>query len=198
AKAVGERGRVIAIEPERENFSFLEKNIARNGFSNVKALKIAVGDKDGTTVLHINPLNRGGNSLIPFESYKSGAERHSKEAIEEKYGAKALHQEVPLRTIDTLCNEEKIGDLAIMKMDVEGFELPALQGATRIFSRGGILAVICEVNNKETRHEVIGFMERFGYRPFTLSLKGIPIALPTEGVGRIKGNLLFLKPGITS
>lgn len=45
ARQVGETGRVVAIEPTKGNFKYLQHNIAKNGYENVRAFNIAAWDK---------------------------------------------------------------------------------------------------------------------------------------------------------
>ena len=45
AKIIGDSGRVYAIEPVKESLSNLKRNIALNGFSNIKVYRFAIGDK---------------------------------------------------------------------------------------------------------------------------------------------------------
>ena len=52
AKLVGERGQVIAFEPERDAFKQLQKHVKLNGLSNVRTYQKALGQE-----------NAGGNCL---------------------------------------------------------------------------------------------------------------------------------------
>lgn len=60
--------RVYAIEPSRDNFAMLERNIVLNGLTNVTAMNRAVSDESGTVRLFLNPVETGNHSIIKQES----------------------------------------------------------------------------------------------------------------------------------
>lgn len=66
ARAVGPGGRVVAIEPNRDNLQRLYAGIARNGFANVRVLPFAASDRvaifslaGGTSNTHVTEAGRG-------------------------------------------------------------------------------------------------------------------------------------------
>ena len=71
---VGDKGKVIAYEPDPDNYSLLEENIKLNLRYNIKAFQAALSDTDGRGYLYLNPENRGDHQL-----YDAGEERHKVE-----------------------------------------------------------------------------------------------------------------------
>jgi FkbM family methyltransferase len=63
ARAVGPEGRVVALEPDPESFSYLLKTLACNGFRNVEAFQVAASSAAGSARLFRNPDNRGDSRL---------------------------------------------------------------------------------------------------------------------------------------
>lgn len=117
AQAVGDSGRVIAVEPERHTFDRLERNIAHNGFEQVTALKLAVGGAPGETMLYTfgNPLM---SSIVPDESDAPPPE-----------GA----QVVEVVTLNQLIEQQQVERCDLLKMDCEGAEydiIDSLDAAT--------------------------------------------------------------------
>ncbi len=113
-KIVGESGNVVSIEPHPETFQWLEKNIFLNNFSNIHTHNVAVGHKDQTvsfTNFKIKDINK----------------------ISESEGTLNL----PMKTLDALCAHVAHCDL--LKIDVEGFELPALFGAEELLKRTDVV-----------------------------------------------------------
>lgn len=90
-----------------------------NHYGNVTALRTALGAENGEIALNINPLNRGGNSVLPATEYHSEDHYYTKEDIERKFGS-ALRQQVPLRTLDGLVQEMKLPRIRIIKIRVIG------------------------------------------------------------------------------
>ena len=102
-------GSVFAFEPVPRNLSYLRKHIAINRTSNVEVLDVAVSDANGTA---------------SFEVENTGYMGH----LTARGGI-----EVATVTLDSLVAQGKILPPNFIKMDIEGAELAALQGASNIF-----------------------------------------------------------------
>ena len=63
ARAVGAAGAVYAFEPEHRNFELLKRNVAENGFTNVRLFNVAVSSRPGFARLHLDDANFGAHSL---------------------------------------------------------------------------------------------------------------------------------------
>jgi FkbM family methyltransferase len=59
---------IISVEPERENFGILKKNILESKATNVVLVNKAIAGKAGTAVLHISGNNKGAHSLFNSQS----------------------------------------------------------------------------------------------------------------------------------
>jgi FkbM family methyltransferase len=189
--AVGKTGTVLALEPEKKNFQVLQEAAAQNHLSQIRPIQAAAAEKDGGIMtLHVNPLNRGGNSMLPFSAYASGAHTESKESIREKFTGDDLSQEVPVRTLDSLCAEYGLERIALMKIDVEGFEWSVLQGSRGIFEKRIPENVVCEVNNQDTKNQVLEFFSSYGYVPFLIGFNGSLSRFPENQP--VHGNILFV------
>lgn len=65
AHLVGPQGRVVAFEPEPDNFALLQANIELNGLGQATAVAAALADTPGFAHLHLNLENRGDHQLYP-------------------------------------------------------------------------------------------------------------------------------------
>jgi FkbM family methyltransferase len=112
----GANGTVIAIEPHAESRRFLELTIKANATTKtqVHILDCAVADREGTVQLFVNPDNKADNRL-----YRSEATPYAQSAS------------VRLRTIDAMLDELDLHAIDILKIDVQGGELPAIMGAAK-------------------------------------------------------------------
>ncbi|HEY98606.1 MAG TPA: FkbM family methyltransferase [Dehalococcoidia bacterium] len=120
AKAVGDKGRVIAIEPSENNLEFLSRNIEANGLQNVTIVPKGVWGTKGTLKLSISCRRTTGHSFYTSEQFGT-------EDTEE-------YQEVEVDTIDNIVRQSGVGPVNFLKMDIEGAEVEAIKGMDETMS----------------------------------------------------------------
>lgn len=64
ARAAGDTGRILAIEPDSENFPILRANVERNRLANVELLPVAASDGPGLVVISHDPRNQGASTGV--------------------------------------------------------------------------------------------------------------------------------------
>lgn len=150
SERVGREGEVVAIEPDPDNVSFLRRNLAENGCSNVRVMSVAMSDHIGTVRLYQNERSRGELSLA--DQTGSG----------DWIGVSSLTLD---KTLD--------GKIAnVLKIDVEGAEPLVLAGATATLEQYPVVFV--EINAPMLRKfgfnpkDVISFFDEDSYRFFFL------------------------------
>ena len=111
AHLVGRRGRVIALEPHPALSSTLAANVARNTLSQVEPLALAAGARTGTRGF-VGFAHDGGNSGV--SRAVSSAERAD---FESRTAA-----------LDDLFGERGLSTIDLVKMDIEGGEVDAIEG----------------------------------------------------------------------
>ena len=135
ARLVGESGRVVAVEPSPRCLEDLRRVV--DGMSNVTIVDAALGPERGTVSLTgwDNPGHRGLGTAV--EGHRSGIEENWYE------GTAAV---VPqLRLADVLDEHLPGREVALLKVDVEGYEPAVLAGAPALFDEGRVRAAILEV-----------------------------------------------------
>ena len=155
---------VYAIEPYPVFHTNLEQIASEN--KKIQAVKIALSDKNGSIVLKINK-SEGTNSLL--RSSEEGS------AI---YGdlIKTIGEiEVKSQMLDTFIDENSIEQVDLLKLDLQGSELPALLGASKSLSDGRIKCILCEImfhphyefqpSASAILHEL---MDKYDYKLFNL------------------------------
>ena len=105
---VGPTGRIWAVEPHPRTFHFLETNLTLNGVTNVEAINSAAGDAGGDVAFsdgRRDDMNRVGGGTLM----------------------------VPIRRLDDLvaCRDP----IALLKVDVEGYEKLVFTGAPAILEK---------------------------------------------------------------
>jgi FkbM family methyltransferase len=106
ARLVGREGKVLSFEPHPEIFQVLQRNIERNKYKNLKIHNKACGANSGETKLFFSTENEGNHKIIKNSNSNNFA----------------LTEVV---TLSTFLNEFSP---SLIKMDIEGAELLALQG----------------------------------------------------------------------
>ena len=138
---VGPGGMVHAFEPQRLMFQLLCANLALNSRRNVSAHPVAVGETRAVARIPApdptQPANFGGVSL------RTGGPG----------------EDVPVVRIDDIT----VASCQVMKIDVEGMEVPALRGARETIRR---LRPILYVENDRPANSptLIALLLEFGYR----------------------------------
>lgn len=139
ARCAGGTGQVIAIEMMPDTANILRMQIERNQLSNVRLVEAALSDVEGAEVVaHVSSGRFGQASLVAWTQ-----------------GADAIS--VTTTTLARIL--EDLPRVALMKMDLEGAELPALRGAGPALDR--IEAIIFEVHTAES--EAAGFLAGAGF-----------------------------------
>jgi FkbM family methyltransferase len=135
ASAVGATGSVHAFEPLPANRRRLERTIALNGLENVCVNGSVVTDSDGQAQLF--DYGRG------YESWATLAPRE----IETATGTVRPTAEIAVAavTLDHYADQHGIDRIDLLKVDVEGAEERVLAGASALFGRGAVDAVLVEV-----------------------------------------------------
>lgn len=130
---VGGEGHVYAFEPSPANYAGLRGNLERNSVTNVTALQVAAGERAEQALLHEGPGTNSGRATLR-------AVRPNLSAIEEPGVA------VEVRPVATCIPAHEHRRIRVIKIDVEGSEVEALQGLAPVFELGERLAVFVEFN----------------------------------------------------
>jgi FkbM family methyltransferase len=123
SKFVGNNGRVIAFEPEPENFAILKRNVLANGCDNVTLEQKALSNAAGELTLYLDEANKGRHSTVL------------------DWKGKTIKVEA-LRLDDYLENRFKKVDF--VKIDVEGAEPMVLEGMKRAVESNPAIRLVVE------------------------------------------------------
>lgn len=140
AAAVGQAGRLIAIEADPANFTKLTQNLGSRGFVQSTAIHAAIGEVTGPLTWQRAAGNTGAGFLMPATDGPGEAP--------------------PMRGLDELHREVGQGRrAAVLKIDVEGMELSVLRTALDLLRRDKPILYI-EISD--------GHLARFGQTPSEL------------------------------
>ncbi|MBR0148795.1 MAG: FkbM family methyltransferase [Lachnospiraceae bacterium] len=121
--------RIYAVEPDPDNLNALKRNTGQ--FDNIIYIESVMGDSSGT---------------ITFNS-----DRNLSSRIDDNGD-----MIVKMETIDELIGDERV---SLIKMDIEGAEMLALDGARRTISREHPMLFICIYHKKDDAYRIMDFID---------------------------------------
>ncbi len=180
SKAVGEDGRVFAIEPSERDFLRLVDNVNLNRLSNVNVYRLAVSDKIGKVNISIAPEERSALNTLGTSFSNKGIE-------------KVQTEEVDSTTLDMFVEEEELDRIDVIKMDIEGSELKALNGARNTIEqhRPALIVGINENSLKASNaslEEVEKTLKSLRYKMYYLIEKPFFALKETESLKQVTSN----------
>jgi FkbM family methyltransferase len=171
AGLVGKSGQVYSFEPAPTCFAQLKKNLA--AFAWAQAYPAAIADAPGTACFHFSDEanETGWGSLLAEER---GSTRESV---------------VPVIRLDDWARERAIGRVDFIKMDIEGGEFRALQGARELLERYRPVLVaelneVCLARDGRQPEDVLALLRAAGYDNFAFN-EGV-LAVPREARHQIR------------
>jgi FkbM family methyltransferase len=145
AKRVGSSGKVVAIEPDPENFKILKKNILLNQLSNIEPLECAVYSAREKLKLFLPELDQGRTIFNTV--------------MQDRAGTSSNFLEVEANTLDNILGSIYTTEVSWIKIDVEGAELEVLKGAVKTLSSNKNITLVIEIHGIEIYREMIDYLE---------------------------------------
>lgn len=146
SRSVGRSGRVVAFEPLRRNVELLERHLALNRVANAVVVRSALSDHAG------------------YEGFGSGSSpsmaRLSKDGAEK----------VEVTTLDAALAALDVGEVRLIKIDVEGAEAEVLAGAARTLSQNPPPSLVIATHGYRAHAATIDRLGSFGYRELDLEM----------------------------
>ena len=178
---VGKNGQVHAFEPVPWLYSRLKELARLNPRHSLRCNEFALGDREEIRRICISgPRNIGWNTLVPGFMPASDVGGCAKVAVQR---------------LDTYLLEEKVRDIGLIKIDVEGFEFRVLHGAQSFFNQTKQRPpIVCEVAPQS--YPLLGccladlktFMSGLGYACYdTVELRAVDLCSVSSTT-----NVLFL------
>jgi FkbM family methyltransferase len=148
SRLVGERGGVYVFEPGSNNLRYLRTNTEK--LRNVRIVEKAVSNSPGQLTFYEDDITGQNNSLLPdYGNLDAVARSHG-------LNAKRTPRAVDVTTLDMFLRDKSVD---FLKMDIEGYELQALQGAVNVLSK--INKLMVEVT--ENHEQVFDLLKSLGF-----------------------------------
>lgn len=155
--------RVLTVEASPRNASLLRASIARNGFDQVTLVCAAVSDRPGT----VDFYQAGPYGFVVSGSTDRPLVR------------------VPAVTVDALLAEHGWNKVDLLKLDIEGSEVAALQGMSGLLSRPDAPPILVESNAHtleffgKTPHDLSAALTGHGYSIYQIEPQQL-VPLPVD------------------
>ena len=170
ARSVGSEGKVLSFEPHPEIFQVLQRNVKRNKYKNISLFNQACGSEPGQTKLFFSTENEGNHKIVENSNSNNFA----------------LTEVVSLSSF--------LGEYtpSLIKMDIEGAELLALQGLGQENLKKLATDFVIEYHPYEMSffnidgEEVLDFFMSSGYKFRNLAYPDSPIISKQEILKKYK------------
>jgi FkbM family methyltransferase len=117
-KVVGSEGRVVAIEPSPLTFSYLKKNICRNGLYDIETFRFGLSNSDKEVHFLMDASSNWSRVVDGDNCFLKGT-----------------ILKVPARSLDSFTAQYHFDRLDFLRMDVEGHELHIFNGGWHTIER---------------------------------------------------------------
>lgn len=152
AAAAGETGEVVAFEPGAAALERLTENVSLNPYKNIRIFNLAVAGAEGEATL-----------------YRADGIADSSASLFSAAAGAAAGETCRTVSLDGWLKQEGLRSPDFLKLDVEGAELAALQGAAGILADSQPLLLV-EMEEKNlvaagaSKAAIQAFLQNFGYR----------------------------------
>jgi FkbM family methyltransferase len=135
--------RIIAVEPNPECCQAIRENFALNGIVGV-VIQRALNSNDGMVSMD---FGAGPSVLAKVSVEGEGAQVRS-------------------TTLDALVEDQNLQSVDLLKLDLEGYEVEALKGASISLRNRVFVRILAEFNSPQALVELDAELEKFGYHRF--------------------------------
>jgi len=176
AKRMSGWGQVIAIEAQERVYYALAGNIAINNCFNARALHAAVAARSGTMKIptpdYLSPASFGSLEL---------RQREGVEFIGQSIDySEARAATIPAVALDSLA----LPRIDLIKIDVEGMELDAIEGAAASVARFHPILIVESIKSDKAKLSEV--LLGHGYRLFGMGLNILAIHETDKSLGHVK------------
>lgn len=155
---------IYAFEPSQDAFTTLSSQYQAD--PRVKTYQLAVSQKTGKEKFFLNYDNVMNSLLSVADSATTYLHSYQTKNVD--------CVEVATTSINEFCSPENLQDIDILKMDIQGGEIMALQGASDLLSKQAIRLIYTEVlfaklyDQQANFYQIANFLESYGYRLYGL------------------------------
>ena len=175
-RAAGGDARIFAVEPSGATAGYLAANLEANGAAAATIVRAALWKEPGEVRFAAETEGKAAYAHIAFDAEDAPA--------------------VPATTLDQIVQDAGVAQVTLAKIDVEGAEPEALQGAARSIARGALPLLMVEFTEQNLQRrgastqELRERIERAGYTLGELDAQTLQL-VPFDASGPIWYRNLF-------
>lgn len=186
AQVIGSQGKVYSFEPAPKTYSRLIENVNLNGFGNIiNCNNLGLSDKKG--ILTMNISSKGHDAWNTFAP-------QIKEYFDEQIS-------VPVDTLDNFIHDNLIDikDIALIKVDVEGWEYLVFKGASKTLNNAYSPTLLVEFTEENAFsagtncYELYDIIVSYGYNWYTYDAKANQLVAEPKRLHYPYNNLIAIK-----
>ena len=174
SRLVGSEGHVYGFEPNPYTFKRLQRNIEINGISNVDIYELAIGENNTEIYFNIYPENSSNPGM---------SSKYVENPCTKKINVKQV-------TIDSFMQQHNITKLDFLKLDIQGAEIDALNGARNTIAKYRPIIFAEAYSEEQVAHnhtqQMYDMLMAYGYKIFLIEDNNL-ISLAS---GPVDGNWL--------
>ncbi|TFG52999.1 MAG: FkbM family methyltransferase [Gemmatimonadales bacterium] len=166
ARMVQPEGMVFSFEPVPELASRLRRNASLNRFSGIEVIECGLGEQA-----------RQAEMYRPDAPFQDGTLHAGLATLYANADRAESVGKISLTTLDAFVHARGLPRIDLLKVDVEGAELPLLRGAAAVLRdfRPWLILEVQEETSRAagyTQQEILTYLEGFGYRFVRLGRRG--------------------------
>lgn len=167
------QGKVLAFEPGQEATNWLRECLSVNQHLPVQQIQAGLGNKKSQMRL----VSLG-------DDHQHGAQNQ----VTESFNESSLGETIEIITLTEQLQALNIDHVDLWCLDIEGYEIPALEGAAELLQNHQIRAIYAELSG-ENSQKVRNYLDEFGYQCYLI--KNGKLHIPESFPDHTNG--LFLK-----
>jgi FkbM family methyltransferase len=156
------RSKIMSIEASPDIFDILQSNCKLNnlriGGTNLFLINKAVSEKDGVAAVFYECHSMSTMCKEFLTSVSNSIITYKEELIKKT---------VRTVTIDSLVETHNVGEISLLKIDVEGSEVSALKGAIDTLYKKKVRNMLIEYHSSENYDYIVRMLEELGYKVAT-------------------------------
>ena len=142
---VGDSGKIYTFEPSKKLNQKLTSTVKINNLQNVSIVNLALGESEGSTILHYNPKQSGLSSIVT------------------DLDSATTSEEIKITTLNKFSTNFS-DKISFIKIDTEGYEPQVLRGANELITRDKpIIYIELGGNHQKSSLEALQVLKELDY-----------------------------------